>query len=80
MDVRSWYCEQNNLDTSQISALISKSLKEKIQLEVTNLRMAKVTPKCGQLQIHMMVVILDYMDYLTKGERQNHFRFRVWIL
>ena len=40
----------NGLDTSQVSSLISKSLKEKIQLEATNLRMLKI-PKCGQLPI-----------------------------
>ena len=45
-----WYCEQNGLDPSQVSSLISKSLKEKIQLEATNLRMLKF-PKCGQLPI-----------------------------
>ena len=28
-----WYCDENDLDPSQISSLISKSLKEKIQLE-----------------------------------------------
>ena len=44
------YCEQNSLDPSQVSSLISKSLKEKIQLEATNLRMLKI-PKCGQLPI-----------------------------
>ena len=44
-----WYCEQNELDPSQVSSLISKSLKEKIQLEgSTNLRMLKI-PKCGML-------------------------------
>jgi hypothetical protein len=50
MDAVIWYCEQNNLDPSQVSSLISKSLKEKIQLEATNLRMLKY-PKCGQLPI-----------------------------
>ena len=50
MDAVVWYCEQNNLDPSQVSSLISKSLKEKIQLEATNLRMLKC-PKCGQLPI-----------------------------
>ena len=50
MDAVVWYCEQNNLDPSQVSSLISKSLKEKIQLEATNLRMLKY-PKCGQLPI-----------------------------
>ncbi len=50
MDAVVWYCDENGLDTSQVSSLISKSLKEKIQLEATNLRMLK-TPKCGQLPI-----------------------------
>ena len=50
MDAVILYCEQNNLDPSQVSSLISKSLKEKIQLEATNLRMLKY-PKCGQLPI-----------------------------
>ena len=39
MDAVVWYCDENDLDTSQVSSLISKSLKEKIQLEATNLRM-----------------------------------------
>ena len=46
MDAIIWYCEQNALDPSQVSSLISKSLKEKIQLEATNLRMLKI-PTCG---------------------------------
>ena len=50
MDAVIWYCEQNGLDPSQVSSLISKSLKEKIQLEATNLRMLKY-PICGQLPI-----------------------------
>ena len=50
MDAVVWYCDENGLDTSQVSSLISKSLKEKIQLEATNLRMLKY-PKCGQLPI-----------------------------
>ena len=50
MDAVIWYCEQNGLDPSQVSSLISKSLKEKIQLEATNLRMLKF-PKSGQLPI-----------------------------
>ena len=50
MDAVLWYCDENGLDPSQISSLISKSLKEKIQLEATNLRMLKF-PKCGQLPI-----------------------------
>ena len=50
MDAVVWYCEENDLDTSQVSSLISKSLKEKIKLEATNLRMLKF-PKCGVLPI-----------------------------
>ena len=50
MDAVVWYCEQNGLDTSQVSSLISKSLKEKIQVEATNLNMLKI-PKCGVLPI-----------------------------
>ena len=50
MDAVVWYCEENDLDTSQVSSLISKSLKEKIKLEATNLKMLKFS-KCGQLPV-----------------------------
>ena len=50
MDAVVWYCDANGLDTSQVSSLISKSLKEKIQVEATNLRMLKI-PRCGVLPI-----------------------------
>jgi len=50
MDAIVWYCEQNDIDTGSVSSLISKSLKEKIQIEAQNLRMIKI-PKCGQLPI-----------------------------
>ena len=50
MDAVVWYCEQNEIDTGTVSNLISKSLKEKIKLEATNLRMLKF-PKCGQLPV-----------------------------
>ena len=50
MDAVILYCEENDIDTGTVSPLISKSLKEKIQLEATNLRMLKF-PKCGQLPI-----------------------------
>tara|TARA_A100001011_G_scaffold49120_1_gene46906 strand:- start:2115 stop:2330 length:216 start_codon:yes stop_codon:yes gene_type:complete len=50
MDAVVWYCEQNGLDTSQVSSLISKSLKEKIQVEAVNLNMLKI-PKCGVLPV-----------------------------
>ena len=50
MDAIVWYCDENGLDTSQVSSLVSKSLKEKIQVEATNLRMLKIPP-CGVLPI-----------------------------
>ena len=50
MDAVIWYCEQNGLDPSQVSSLISKSLKEKIQVEETYLNMLKI-PRCGVLPI-----------------------------
>jgi hypothetical protein len=50
MDAVVWYCDQNELDTGKVSSLISKSLKEKIQLEATNLKMLKL-PKCGVLPV-----------------------------
>ena len=50
MDAVVWYCEQNEIDPSTVSNLVSKSLKEKIKLEATNLRMLKFQ-KCGQLPL-----------------------------
>ena len=50
MEAVIWYCEQNEIDPGSVGLLISKSLKEKIQLEAQNLNMLKI-PKCGQLPI-----------------------------
>ena len=50
METVIWYCEQNDIDTGTVSPLISKSLKEKIQVEATDLKMLKI-PKCGVLPI-----------------------------
>ena len=50
MDAVVWDCDENGLDTSQISSLVSKSLKEKIQVEASRLNMLKI-PKCGVLPI-----------------------------
>jgi hypothetical protein len=50
MEAVIWYCEQNDIDTGTVSPLISKSLKEKIQVEATDLKMLKI-PKCGVLPI-----------------------------
>ena len=50
MDAIIWYCEQNNIEIETTSRLISKSLKEKIQVEAVNLNMLKI-PKCGVLPV-----------------------------
>ena len=50
MDAVIWYCEQNGLDPSQVSSLISKSLKEKIEVEALNLNMLN-SPPTGKLPI-----------------------------
>ena len=50
MEAVIWYCEQNDIDTGTVSPLISKSLKEKIQVEATDLKMLKI-PRCGVLPI-----------------------------
>ena len=50
MDAVLLYCEELEIDPGTVSNLISKSLKEKIKLEATNLRMLKY-PKCGQLPV-----------------------------
>ena len=50
MDAVIWYCDENGLDPSQVSSLISKSLKEKIQVEASNLNMLN-SPPTGKLPI-----------------------------
>jgi len=44
------YCEELEIDPATAKPLISKSLKEKIKLEATNLKMLK-TPPGGMLPI-----------------------------
>ena len=50
MDAVLWYCKENSIDEGTVGNLISKSLKEKIKLEATNLKMLKYQ-KCGQLPV-----------------------------
>jgi|TARA_B110000285_G_scaffold205262_1_gene242896 EAL domain-containing protein (putative c-di-GMP-specific phosphodiesterase class I) len=44
------YCHDNGIDESTVSPLVSKSLKEKIKAEATNLRMLKY-PRGGVLPV-----------------------------
>ena len=50
MDAIIWYCEENNIEIETTSRLISKSLKEKIQVEAMNANMLKME-KGGKLPI-----------------------------
>ena len=50
MDAIVWYCEENNIEIETTIRLISKSLKEKIQVEAMNANMLKVE-KGGKLPI-----------------------------
>ena len=51
MDAIVWYCEENNIEIETTSRLISKSLKEKIQVEAMNANMLKVE-KGGKLPVY----------------------------
>ncbi|MDA9761413.1 late promoter transcription accessory protein [bacterium] len=44
------YCEENNIDPGTVGSLISKSLKEKIQVEATDKRLLSL-PRCGVLPL-----------------------------
>jgi hypothetical protein len=50
MDAVIWYCEENQIEVETTSRLISKSLKEKIQVEAMNANMLKVE-KGGTLPV-----------------------------
>ena len=50
MDAVVWYCDENGLDTCQVCSLISKSLKEKIEVEAVKLNMLN-TPPAGKLPL-----------------------------
>ena len=50
MDAIIWYCEQNQLEVESVGRLISKSLKEKIQIEAMKANLIKI-PETGKLPI-----------------------------
>ena len=50
MDAVIWYCDQNDIDTGSVGSMISKSLKEKIEVEAIDLRMINKAPG-GKLPI-----------------------------
>ena len=50
MDAILWYCEQNQLEVESVGRLISKALKEKIQVEASKANLIKI-PETGKLPI-----------------------------
>jgi len=42
MDAILWYCEQNQIEVESVGRLISKALKEKIQVEACKQNLIKV--------------------------------------
>ena len=50
MDAILWYCEQNQIEVESVGRLISKALKEKIQVEASKANLIKM-PETGKLPI-----------------------------
>ena len=50
MDAILWYCEQNQIEVETVGRLISKALKEKIQVEASKANLIKIE-QTGKLPI-----------------------------
>ena len=50
MDAIIWYCEQNQIEVESVGRLISKALKEKIQVEASKANLLKVE-QTGKLPV-----------------------------
>ena len=50
MDAIIWYCEQNQIEVESVGRLISKALKEKIQVEASKANLIKVE-QAGKLPV-----------------------------
>ena len=50
MDAILWYCEQNKIEVESVGRLISKALKEKIQVEASKANLIKVE-QTGKLPV-----------------------------
>ena len=48
MDASIWYCEENDIDVGTVKPLISKTLKQKIEMEAQKLNFL---PKTGVLPV-----------------------------
>ena len=50
MEAILWYCEENQLEVDSVGRLISKSLKEKIQVEASKANLIKI-PETGKVPV-----------------------------
>ena len=50
MDAIIWYCEENKIEVESVGRLISKSLKEKIQVEASKANLIKIE-QTGKLPV-----------------------------
>ena len=50
MDAIIWYCEQNQIEVESVGRLISKALKEKIQVEASKANLIK-DEQAGKLPV-----------------------------
>ena len=50
MDAIIWYCEENKIEVESVGRLISKALKEKIQVEASKANLIKVE-QTGKLPV-----------------------------
>ena len=50
MDAIIHYCDKNNIEVETVGRLISKALKEKIQVECTRANLLKI-PEAGKLPV-----------------------------
>ena len=50
MDAILWYCEENQIEVESVGRLISKALKEKIQVEASKANLIKVE-QTGKLPV-----------------------------
>ena len=50
MDAILWYCEENQIEVESVGRLISKALKEKIQVEASKANLIKI-PETGKLPV-----------------------------
>ena len=50
MDAILWYCEENQIEVESVGRLISKALKEKIQVEASKANLIKIE-QTGKLPV-----------------------------